>query len=106
MQDFAAPFEPESLPGVTVEDWRALLSAPLLQQLGSSEALLLTATEDTAGKNYHRGIFCCAVYKGMLGCLKLLVLLALLEAGTWVPVLSTCSNLCWQSIVKHNAAWV
>jgi hypothetical protein len=47
MQNFAAPFEPESLPGVAVQDWQGLLAAPLLQQLGSCEALLLTVTEES-----------------------------------------------------------
>lgn len=49
MQNFAAPFEPESLPAVAVEEWQALLEQPLLQQLRSAEALVLAVTEDAAG---------------------------------------------------------
>jgi hypothetical protein len=48
MQNFAAPFEPESLPAVGLTDWLGLLAAPLLQQLGESrEALVQTVTEET-----------------------------------------------------------
>ncbi|WIA22459.1 hypothetical protein OEZ85_004757 [Tetradesmus obliquus] len=49
MQNFAAPFEPESLPAVAVEEWQALLEQPLLQQLRSAEALVLAVPEDAAG---------------------------------------------------------
>lgn len=50
MQNFAAPFEQETLPCVTMEDWQALQNAPLLQQLHSSEALVLAVTEEAVGK--------------------------------------------------------
>jgi hypothetical protein len=63
MQNFAAPFEPELLPGVTVQDWQALLAAPLLLQLGSGEALVIAVTEETvaAGARRFADSLCCVV---------------------------------------------
>jgi hypothetical protein len=72
MQNFAAPFEPDSLPamgmpGVTVHACQALLGAPLLQQLARCKSLMQAVTEETAA---GAGRSACSLFHVVLRALR------------------------------------